>query len=678
MNWVKRLFRRDPRFGTTGRNESEVKNAPDLATWPHPNAAQHVTAGNALLAEGNLDAAATSYLDATLSDQTHVPALINLGFVLLAQSRPMAASEPLRRALALAPDSPDVHYLLGDVALRQRDIAGAVGHFRKTIQLQPGLAVSYRDLGRALHEGGLDDQAVAVLRAGIAIEPTFADLHYYLGNVQAALGDPSAALVSYKRALELQPDYAAVRSNLSPVLLDLCDFEGAAAAARSALSLNPRMHHAHSNLLLAMSSDPRCAPQDYLAEARRFGVALTDFALGIAETNIRPHHNRVIDGPTPLKIGFVSADLRRHPVGYFLQSVLAHWDATDMIAVAYSNSNVVDRLTARLQSNFSAWHNIADVRDMDARRLIEANGIDILIDLSGHTSGNRLPLFALRPAPVQVTWLGYWASTGLPAIDFVLSDLISLPPAQRHHFTESVCYVPDTRLCFSMPDEGEAPSVTPPPAMTRGYVTFGSFQRLTKLNDRVLALWSRVLCAVPGARLRIQAAQLGNSSDRERLLNRLTAAGIVAAHVDLVSAVPHADYLAAYSHVDIVLDTFPHSGATTTCEALWMGVPTITLMGDTMLSRQGASLLQCAGLEGWVAASEEEFIARAVQHSGDLKSLALLRSGLRRQVVASALFDSIQFAAHFQQALRRMWHTMQQTETEAMAGFAALSTKDGQ
>ena len=282
---------------------------------------------------------------------------------------------------------------------------------------------------------------------------------------------------------------------------------------------------------------------------------------------------------------------------------------------------------------------------------MKRDGIDVLVDLSGHTPGNRLPLFARRAAPVQVTWLGYWASTGVATMDYLLADRTSLPESEQRGYSEKVRYLPDTRLCLIPPADPGVPPVSELPALAAGHITFGSFQRLAKLDDAVLRLWARVLRALPDARLRLQSAQLGDNEARELLLHRLAAAGIESPRVSLVGPMARNDYLAVHAEIDIILDTFPHSGATTTCEALWMGVPTLTLAGHTLLARQGASLLTSAGLRAWIASNEDDFVARAIAHAGDVKGLARQRSTLREDLVGTPLFDSVGFASALQTAL---------------------------
>jgi predicted O-linked N-acetylglucosamine transferase (SPINDLY family) len=279
--------------------------------------------------------------------------------------------------------------------------------------------------------------------------------------------------------------------------------------------------------------------------------------------------------------------------------------------------------------------------------------VHILIDLSGHTGHNRLPLFAWKPAPIQVCWLGYFATTGVAEIDYFLADEVGAPEQVRQQFTEAVRLLPDTRLCFTAP-ELDLP-VTALPSLADGYITFGCFQTLAKINDDVLTVWGEIFAALPNAKLRIQSNQLDEPAYLEQMLQRLQRCGIAAARVSTHAVTRRDAYLAAHSEIDVILDTFPYPGGTTTCEALWMGVPTLTLAGGSLLSRQGASILTAAGLGAWVAVSKEEYIAKAIALTDDLPKLATLRAGLRQQVLASPLFDAPRFARNFEKMLWDMW-----------------------
>ena len=293
------------------------------------------------------------------------------------------------------------------------------------------------------------------------------------------------------------------------------------------------------------------------------------------------------------------------------------------------------------------------ISDDRLAQLIHEDGIDILIDLSGHTGDNRLPMFAWKPAPVQVTWLGYFATTGVAAIDYLIADPWTLPESEESSFSETIWRVPETRLCFTPP--AILLNVTPPPVLANGHITFGCFNNLTKMNERVVALWARILAAIPNSRLYLKARALGEAAVQQSVMKRFAEHGIDPQRLTLETYVPRANYLEAYNQIDIALDPFPYTGGTTTVEALWMGVPVLTLAGRQFLARQGVGLLMNAGLPEWVASDQDDYLSRAVAHASDTQGLASLRAGLRQQVLASPIFDASRFARHFEAALRGMW-----------------------
>ena len=325
--------------------------------------------------------------------------------------------------------------------------------------------------------------------------------------------------------------------------------------------------------------------------------------------------------------------------------------------MAYPTHPLEDDLTARIKPRFSAWKPLVGLNDEAAARMIHDDGIHVLIDLAGHTAHNRLPVFSWKPAPLQITWLGYFASTGVSEIDYLLADPISVPPSHQAHFTEQIWYLPDTRLCFTPPTETERLAIVPPPVLRNGYITLGCFQNLTKLNDNVLAIWARILRGLPNARLRLQSKQLNSEAMRSSTLQRMASVGIPLSRVVLHGQTTREDYLAVHAEIDIILDTFPYPGGTTTCEALWMGVPTLTLAGDTLIERQGACMLTCAGLGNWVAGDMDDYVSLALRHAADVEGLTQLRLGLRQQVLASPLFDAPRFAMHLEEALYDMWRS---------------------
>ena len=537
-----------------------------------------------------------------------------------------------------------------DVLMDNGQFNEAVAKYLRVLEIDPDFSEAHCNMGLALEALGTFEDAVTSYRRALAIKPDFAAARNNLGLVLQSLGKLDDAVASYRRALEIKPEFAAANLNLGNAMKDLGQLDDSVECYRRALEVNPGYSDAHSNLLLALNYTASHAPANCFEQARKFGRIVADKAARFSEWQCAAR-------PERLRVGLVSGDLLSHPVGFFLEELLAHIDPARIELIAYPTHHKQDELTARIRGYFSAWQPLLGLNDEAAARLIRADGVHVLIDLSGHTAHNRLPVFAWKPAPVQVTWLGYFATTGLAEMDYLLADAVGVPEAQQAQFTESLWYLPDTRLCFTAPAADLA--VMPLPAIKNGHITFGCFQNLTKVNDGVLQLWGKILAALPDATLRLQCKQFSEPALAAQLLQHLQRHGIDPARVTTHGSARRDDYLAAHAEVDMILDTFPYPGGTTTCEALWMGVPTLTLTGDSLLARQGASLLTAAGLEQWVATSKEEYIARAIALASDLPKLAALRAGLRQQVLASPLFDAPRFARNFEDALWGMWNRYQ-------------------
>ena len=328
---------------------------------------------------------------------------------------------------------------------------------------------------------------------------------------------------------------------------------------------------------------------------------------------------------------------------------------------AYPTNLLEDELTLRIKPHFAAWQPLSSISNESAANLIHGDGIRILIDLSGHTAGNRLPIFAWKPAPVQITWLGYFASTGVAEIDYILGDPYVTPAEEADHFIEKIWQLPESYLCFTEPDI--ALEVMPLPALSLGTITFGCFNNLLKMTDEVVSLRAKILNATPGSKLFLKDTRLQYDSVRNKVLSRFAVHGIVADQLILEGPSPRAEYLACYNRVDIALSPHPYGGGTTSAEGLWMGVPVLTKRGDYFLSHLGESIAHNTGLSDWIAADEDEYVAKAVKFSSDLDGLMKLRAGLRAQVLASPLFDAARFAAHFEEAVWSMWSKWKETKS---------------
>ncbi|MBW2466843.1 MAG: tetratricopeptide repeat protein, partial [Deltaproteobacteria bacterium] len=580
--------------------------------------------GNVLMDQGKLDKAAACFRQALSLKPEYAELYFNLGNALKAQAKLAEAVDCYQKALSLRPDYAATHYNLACTFMAQGRLDEAGNGFLKALSLKPDYADAHYNLGNVFKDQGKLDKAVGCYQRALSLKPDNPDAHFNLGITFKDQGKLDEAVSCYRRALSLNPDYAEVHNNLGVILNDLGRLEEAVASFRKALALKPYFAVAHSNLLMSLNYIPGASTVNYLDEARHFGMK-------VAGKIRKPFSDWTCSSnPEQISVGLVSGDLRNHPVGYFLENLLTNIDFQKINLIAFTTNSYEDELTVRLRSRFKSWRSLQGMSDEAAARLIHDDGVHVLLDLSGHTNYNRLPVFGWKPAPVQATWLGYSASTGIAEMDYIIADPISVPEFYQEHFTEKVWYLPETRLCFSPPGPDEYLAVKSLPALHNGYITFGSFQNLTKINDAVLAVWGRILELLPQARLRLQTWLFHSSEVRVQLQERLKGYGVNPERVAFADAVPRKEYLAAHAEVDIILDTFPFSGGTTTCEALWMGVPTVTLLGNTMIARQGASLLACAGLDDWICENEEVYVAKALTHAADVEKLARLRSGLRR------------------------------------------------
>lgn len=570
-----------------------------------------------------------------------------LGRILRLQGKNDEAVRALSTATRLAPADAVSHFELGLALDRCGLPLDAEASLRRALQLDQSFADAYNELGMLLERTLREPEAEASYRRALELRPDWAGVHSNLGVAQKYQGKFFEAEASFRRAIELAPEYAGAHVNLAAILKDTQRFAEAEACLRRALQIDPAMAAARSELLFIMNYVADHAPEFCLAEARAFGRM-------VRESVAAPFSAwKCKREPDRLRVGVVSGDLHMHPVGYFLESVLQNVDPTRVELIGYPSNPRTDDLTTRLSGCFAAWTPLYGRPDDSAARLVHDDGVHVLLDLSGHTVNNRLGVFAWKPAPVQATWLGYFATTGVAEIDYLLADETSVPKSDRNHFSEEIWYLPATRLCFTPPQA--SPSVSPLPALHNGFVTFGSFQGLAKINDRTLRFWSQVLAGVPQARLRLQNPQLADLRLRAQFAQRLAAAGIDPGRVDMFGPKPRDEYLADHAQVDLILDTFPFPGGTTTCEALWMGVPTLTLAGDRLLSRQGASLLHAAGLNDWIAGDATQFVDKALAFACDLPSLAALRSQMRSRLAGSPLFDAKRFASDLVDALWGMW-----------------------
>ncbi len=586
--------------------------------------------GIALKENGNLSEAVDSYARALQIRPDHPEALNNMGAVFRDLGDQQAALESYEKALRIKPDYPEPHYNIGNILKENGDLAAAMGKYRQALEIKPRYAEASNNMGVILQDKGDLKAAIECYKKALLAQPDYPEAHFNMGTALRGSGYPEKAIKCYTNAIQIKPDFVQARSSL---LLSRAYLEGK-------------------------------TPAELLLEAQICGAYMqqqtTNYSVNSA--HFRSSKKRSLE-----RIGFVSADWCTHPVAYFTEEAFRHLiaslDHSNISVFLYSNLAPAkhDQMTENFKNMDTQWRDISHLSDARLVDVVRKDNIDILWDLSGHTRGNRLAVFAARCAPVQITWLGYSASTGLQAMDYLLADKYVVPNSENDLFSEQVWRMPDSFYCFTPPTLKV--SVGELPARKNGYITFGSFSILSKIGDDVVSLWSRILLDIPGSRLILKAEQFGTAEVVEHTLERFRAHDVDPVRLNFEPASPRADYLNTYKKVDITLDTFPYPGGTTTLESLWMGVPVLTMKGDRLVSRNGETIAHNVGLPQWIASNEQDYIVKAVEFASDLDSLGTLRAGLRGQLLASPLCDAARFCLHLESTMQAMWQRWQHSPT---------------
>ncbi len=568
---------------------------------------------------------------------------------------PESALSLLDQAARKSPRDAEVAYYHGMVLVQIGRVQGGIEELARALRLRPGDAATLVALGNALM---MTDQAEASAqrhREAIKLNPKGPSVGPAKVGLSLALARSlrfeDAADVA-REATQLMPDAMQAWGNLYSALRDAGRIEDGLAVLREATKRLPKDPMLLSHLLAGLNYSPATDPSEARALAERFG------SLMAPEDRVSFANSK--DPDRPLRVAFLSCDLRTHSVAFFVEPILRGLDRATIVPVVYSTApqrpgTVAEDPTAtRLRSLAHEWHDVRDLSTDDLLRRIRAEAIDVLVELNGHTHGHRLPVLARRAAPVQATYLGYPGTTGVPTIDARLVDAITDPPGSESSATESLVRLDGCFLCYApLIDGGE---VSPLPTLAHGCVTFGSFNSMPKITPQVLDLWARALQSVPGSRLIIKNRALADPRVAQRVLADLFSRGITADRVSTQGQRPtQAEHLREYARIDIALDTFPYNGTTTTCEALWMGVPVVTLRGTTHAGRVGASLLSAVGFTDLIAESPNNYVRRAVELAGNVPGLASLRAGMRERLVRSRLMDAPAFAQEFTRGVRGLW-----------------------
>ena len=550
-----------------------------------------------------------------------------------------------RKILQAEPNHAEALHFLGVIAHQAGRDEIAVDLISKAINISPSSQM-YSNLGAALYAHGKLDEAEVSYRRALEIKPDFADVHYSLGLTLNRLGKFNDAVVSYRLALEIKPDFAEAHGDLGNALQNLGQLDSAQASYRRALEIKPDFAEVHSNLIFYMDMSATAGLPELQRERIKWDQAHA------APLWREPVHSNDRSPDRRLRVGYVSGDLRDHSAAKGFTGLLTRYDRSQFDVYAYSNyKGKGDNFTELFKQNVTVWRNIGGLPDDAVAKMIREDKIDILVDLSGHSAGNRLLVFARKPAPIQITGWGYGTSTGMRVMDVFFTDPVVVPPEDRQYFTEEVRYLSSVAAPFFI---GHYPEVNELPALSDGVITFGSFNRLAKVSDKAYRAWAEVLLAVPHSRLVMKAAELDDAASRERVAGHFTKAGVAADRIIMRGGTSWGEHVQAYNQIDLALDPFPHGGGVTTLEGLMMGVPVITLRWPTIAGRVSASIMTVLGLTDWIAETQEEYVALAIQKAKDVRSLAALRQQLRSRVT-SVIGDQEAYARNVEQEYRVLW-----------------------
>ena len=653
----------------TPGNDPEDAPRPDSKVPPESELAEGLAAHRA----GDLDLADRCYRAALEREPDHARALHLWGTLALQQGRHREAATALARStaayarllerLAREGRDPDVASLRQQVTalntvhaetycswgarlLAQRRHHDAEAALRQAVAIQPGYAEALFNLGSVLHLQGRLDEAADALREALTLRGDLAEAHYLLGAVLTAQGRPAEAVACQQEAIALRPDYAAAHNVLGLALQELDRLQEAADAFRRALAADPAHVTAHANLIFLHTYHRSRDSRWLLEECRRFYEAH-----GAPHEPAAPTFANSREPGRRLRVGYLSADLRNHVIASNLEPLLAAHDPREVEVICYASVQRPDEVTGRFQQLAHRWRDVAGQDDAAVAQMIREDGVDLLVDLGWYTADSRLLVLARRPAPVQVAYLGAFATTGFPVVDWWITDRWLHAEDSDEPHTEALHRLDRCFACYqAWPQAGEV--VTPPPDRP---VTFGSFNTLWKLNHRVVALWAEVLRRAPGSRLLLKAKQLADDQRAERLRQAFAAHGVDPARLDLRPAVTLAEHYALYGEVDVALDPFPFTGGVTTFDALWMGAPVITLAGDRFTGRMSVTQLAAIGRTEWIAETPEQYVDLAVDLANDGEARRRARADQRQRVERSPLCDGPGLARALEQAYRQMW-----------------------
>jgi protein O-GlcNAc transferase len=625
----------------------EAKKQIEKDLIKYPNSAILFNILGAVYAELNEPKEALkNYKKAIDADSNYSQAYNNLGITFHRLENIDKAIDNYKKAINLKKDFAEA---LNNLGSAKRDINKpheALEYLNKAINLKSNYAEAYNNLALVYYDIGNKEEALENFRKAIKIKPDYAEAHHHLGTVLSDLTSFDESLSSYKKSIECNPNIEKVYNNLGNLYNNLGKYDEATEAYKKAIEIKPDYARAHSNLLLNISYKKNFDHQEYLKEAKNFRISCEP------KKNFSFKYN-FEKNPTKLKLGLVSADFGNHPGGFFTLSTLRELKKKNFELIAYSTNDRKDEYSNNFKSLFLKWHSIEKEKDEKIIETILKDGIHILIDLQGHSAKNRLPIFIYKAAPIQLSWLGQ-GSTGIPEIDYFIGGPHVTPKDEDNHYIEKIFRLPEISMCFTPPDFDV--EINTLPALKNNFITFGCINKLTKVNNDVILLWSKVLSLVKDSKIFLKNKDLEDKGVFSKTLEKFRENNINEDRIILEGgSKSRKELLKAYNRIDISLDPFPFQGNTSTVESVWMGVPVITLKGNRYLFHFGESINSNLNMNNWIANNHEEYISKSLEFASDIKQLSKIRKTLRQIAIKSPVFDAIRFSEHFSDMLWDIW-----------------------
>ena len=571
-----------------------------------------------------------------------------LGAILADQNKLEQAVNYHKKAIKINPDYAEGYNNLGVALQKLGRLVEATNNYKMAMKIKPNFAQTYNNFAVTLKDLNKFDEALTNCKKAIDLKPDFIDAHNNLGAILKDLGRFEESSESFKKVIELNKDYTEGYYNLGIVLKKNGKIDESVQNFKKAIIINPKHYKAYSNYLFNLSYLTKYDDHYYISAAKNFGNSLKK----IEDNLCSPYQYK--KNPEKIKIGFVSGDFKEHPVGFFLLDTLKHLKRSFNL-FAYSNSKKEDDLTIKIKSHFDNWREISNLNDLEVINQIRNDKINILFDLSGHSAHNRLPIFINNPAPVQVSWgVGYLASTGIAEIDYFIGDQHVTPLEIKNQFVENILNLPNIWCCLSKP-EFKISKVQLAPAEKNGFITFGSFNNINKLNEKVISVWAKILNKVPNSKLFLKNEMLKNKYIKKKIIDQFIKYKINAKKLILEDNSPRNKLLETYNKIDIALDPFPYSGGTTSFEAIFMGVPLLTKKGSKSVSRSAQSINHNIGMSDWIADNENEYIVKAIEFSKNFEKLSEIKKSILQNTSKSPLFNDSLFAEQFKNLILQIW-----------------------